>query len=101
MRIWLASFPRSENTFTRFVFRQVYGIASDTVYSNEAGGTFARFLAETAGEQPSDRPWFTKTHEIAAADESSPAVYLVRDGRDAYVSYAHFARHTDPTVTPR
>src|SRR4029453_245635 len=96
MRVWLASFPRSGNIFARLVLKEVYGIASDTVYPNEAGGKLARFLAETAGDQPSDRPWFTKTHEIAAADESSPGVYLVRDGRDAYVSYAHFARHTDP-----
>jgi sulfotransferase family protein len=96
MRVWLASFPRSGNTFARFVLKEVYGIASDTVYPNDAGGKLARFLAETAGEQPSDGPWFTKTHEITAADESSPAVYLVRDGRDAYVSYAHFARLTDP-----
>lgn len=32
---------------------------------------------------------FTKTHEMAAAD-NFPAVVLVRDGRDAVVSYAYF-----------
>jgi hypothetical protein len=95
MRVWLASFPRSGNTFARFVLKEVYGIASDTAYSSEAGGRLARFLAETAGDQPSEQPWFTKTHEIVPPDESSPAVYVVRDGRDAYVSYAHFARQTD------
>jgi hypothetical protein len=96
MRVWLASYPRSGNTFARFVLKEVYGIASDSVYASEAGGRLARFLAETGGEQTQDRPRFTKTHDLIAADESSPAVYVVRDGRDAYVSYAHFARHTDP-----
>jgi hypothetical protein len=48
MRVWLASFPRSGNTFARFVLKEVYGIASDTAYPSESGGRLARFLAETA-----------------------------------------------------
>ncbi len=37
---------------------------------------------------------FVKTHELPSED-GVPAVYLVRDGRDALVSYAHFALATE------
>lgn len=32
-----------------------------------------------------------KTHETREAKTDEPAIYLVRDGRDAILSYAHFA----------
>jgi hypothetical protein len=35
-----------------------------------------------------------RTHRLADRDDDSPAVYLVRDGRDAVVSYARFATET-------
>jgi hypothetical protein len=96
MRVWLASFPRSGNTFARFVLKELYDVPSDSAYPNEAGGRLARFLAEPRADAPHDQTRFIKTHEILATDDASPAVYVVRDGRDAYVSYAHFARQTDP-----
>src|SRR5262249_46293848 len=40
--------------------------------------------------------FFVKTHDLPLDD--SPAVYLVRDGRDALVSYAHFVRTYEPAV---
>lgn len=37
-------------------------------------------------------PVFVKTHRLPPPDDDRPTVYLVRDGRDAVVSYAHFVR---------
>jgi hypothetical protein len=101
MRVWLASFPRSGNIFARLVLKEVYGIASDTVYPNEAGGKLARFLAETAREQPSDRPWFTKTHEIARP--TNRAQRCTSSAMDATrMSRTRISRDTpNPPVTPR
>lgn len=94
MLVWLASFPRSGNAFLRVVLKSLYGVGSTTVYPKEAKGRLAAFMAGEGGGE--DAPVFTKTHELDAAADANPAVYLVRDGRDAYVSYAHFARTLDP-----
>ncbi len=58
----------------------------------------AKSFEAIIGSVKSDRPLpnlhrdedyhFIKTHEVAREDY--PAIYLVRDGRDALVSYAHF-----------
>ena len=33
---------------------------------------------------------FLKTHELASDDDGYPSIYVVRDGRDAVVSFAHY-----------
>jgi Sulfotransferase domain len=40
---------------------------------------------------------FVKTHDLPGTD-SSPAIVLVRDGRDAVVSYAHFLLKTEKGI---
>jgi hypothetical protein len=78
--IWLASYPRSGNTFFRIVLHEVYGVES---------GAFRLDAAPDAGYL---RYQVVKTHlppgELKPADPSIPAVYIVRDGRDALVSMA-------------
>jgi glycosyltransferase involved in cell wall biosynthesis len=89
--IWLASFPRSGNTFFRNILFEVYGIESSTYHKE--------------GEYPVD-PNYTefqvvKTHlqpgDIEPSDRRIPAVYLVRDGRDSIVSISH---HRKDIVAP-
>ena len=56
-------------------------------------------FADAIGVAPSVTPlkemaaspetYFVKTHDLPSSDDF-PALYLVRDGRDALVSYAHF-----------
>ncbi len=79
--IWLASFPRSGNTFFRNILHDVYGIES-TVFK----------LAHTNSK-------VVKTHklpfELIPSDPKIPAVYIVRDGRDVVVSMAY--QRTDLT----
>jgi hypothetical protein len=80
--IYLASYPRSGNTFFRIVLHEVYGIKS-----LEYGGPFMREI----DYDPADYP-IVKTHllpEQLPYLDRMPVVYLVRDGRDAIVSMAH------------
>jgi Sulfotransferase domain len=97
--VWLASYPRSGNTFFRVILKSLYGIGSSSVYPKEAAGRVSAWLAEPRPQREQD-PAFTKTHELTAAADPNPAIYLVRDGRDAYVSYAHFAMTLDPNGYP-
>jgi hypothetical protein len=101
MLIWLASYPRSGNTYFRALAKHVYGLPSYEVYDwgergpspikDITGGTSAPLtIAEMAA---SDRLFLVKTHDLPGED--FPAIYLVRDGRDALVSHAHFVLEYD------
>jgi glycosyltransferase involved in cell wall biosynthesis len=89
--IWLASFPRSGNTFFRNVLYEVYGIKSSTFHRER--------------NYPLEKNYFeypvVKTHllpsQLEPADPGIKKVYLVRDGRDALVSMAH---HRKDIVEP-
>lgn len=81
--IWLASYPRSGNTFLRIVLHEVYGIESRVFRLTKLNKRNQRYV-----EFP-----LVKTHvlphELNPVDKDIKAVYLVRDGRDAVVSMAH------------
>ena len=84
--IWLASFPRSGNTFFRNVLHAVYGLESSTFHIDAH-----RPLDDNYADYP-----VVKTHllpgQLMPNDRNIPAVYIVRDGRDALVSLAHHRR---------
>jgi hypothetical protein len=113
VRIWLASFPRSGNTLLRLILKSLYDVGSSSVYAKQAGdpngpeGSAAPAptassallaVATAAHAGPVHDLDFTKTHELDAAEDTTPAVYVARDGRDTYVSYAHFAMQVEPAV---
>jgi glycosyltransferase involved in cell wall biosynthesis len=81
--IWLASFPRSGNTFFRNVLYEVYGIESSTFHMEPNYPVDERY----------DQFPVVKTHllpsQLKPGDPSIKKVYLVREGRDALVSIAH------------
>ncbi len=91
MKCWIASFPRSGNTYFRNILYDVYGIPSSTWHKESLYPV----------EENYDDYEFVKTHllpkEIEPSDPGIPAVYLVRDGRDAMVSIAH---HRKDIVEP-
>jgi hypothetical protein len=107
MIIWLASYPRSGNTFFRILLHRLYSLETHSVYPvaddeqqsvDDTHNLMALvgqpevawdLRAATAGSNP----FFVKTHGLPAQDEA-PAIVLVRDGRDAVVSYAHFLLKT-------
>ena len=81
--IWLASFPRSGNTFFRNVLFEVYGIRSSTYHLETTYPV----------DEDYDQYQVVKTHllpsQVKPNDPSIKSVYIVRDGRDALVSIAH------------
>ncbi len=89
--IWLASFPRSGNTFFRNVLFEVYGIESST-YHKDPNRTLDDDYQKYA---------VVKTHELPTLlpkkYRDCPSVYIIRDGRDSLVSIAH---HRKDIVVP-
>jgi Sulfotransferase domain len=99
MITWLASYPRSGNTLFRVAVSRLFGMPSYSVYNDSI---FAERpdVANVVGHQNFDESleslrdsleaYLVKTHDLPGQD-AYPAIYLVRDGRDVLVSYAHFA----------
>ena len=96
--LWLASYPRSGNTFVRVLLKHLYGVRTYSMYDDPLFAEH-RQVADAVGHAPrplsmdemasSAETYFVKTHDLPFADDF-PALYLVRDGRDALVSYAHY-----------
>jgi hypothetical protein len=100
---WLASYPRSGNTLLRVILKRCFGQPSQSIYDDaelaEPG------LAQIIGREAVDddpygfiarareagRSLYVKTHELPPVDHH-PAIYVVRDGRSAVVSHAHYVR---------
>ena len=98
MIVWIASFPRSGNTFLRIVLNRLYGVRTSVVYDfdgvadrlgpslvgfEERPGTFAA-MRESPDLQ------LVKTHRPCdeLVEDGDKAICLVRDGRDCLVSWA-------------
>ena len=98
MLIWLASYPRSGNTLSRLVLEREFGYPTCSLY-REPGAEDIPEIADLVDLTSVDVVaraidmdadiHFVKTHELAT-DDAFPAIYVVRDGRDAMVSFAHF-----------
>jgi Sulfotransferase domain len=96
----LASYPRSGNTFFRLVARLLFSLGSEEGYefhlNTEGMGKGRVRLIQLIGNLPPEdgaeppKTRLLKTHDLPCPDDGRPAIYLVRDGRDAYVSFAHF-----------
>lgn len=105
MIVWLASFPRSGNTFLRILLHRLYGVRSSVVY--DVDGVAQRLGESMVGY--SDRPasygemrassavHFVKTHRQRDTDveDGDRAICLVRDGRDSLVSWARMNSEAD------
>ncbi len=99
MIVWLASFPRSGNTFFRIALHRLYQVPTYVVYDvdgvAEQIGTDlmdARDRPGTLDEmRASPEVHFVKTHrqrDDPSVAEADRAICLVRDGRDCVVSWA-------------
>lgn len=89
MNYWIASYPRSGNTFLRILLKEVYGIYTWEGYGEET----PQKVLNHKDCQNSKTPIFIKTHELPhktqALQQQFKTIYLVRDGRDAGISMAH------------
>jgi hypothetical protein len=102
--VWLASFPRSGNTLVRLLLLDLYGWQSSALYDESGASMISDLGLAPTGAPPTESalqearcspaPFFLKTHELP--HDQSPALYVVRDGRDTLVSYAHFVRTYEP-----
>lgn len=96
MIVWIASYPRSGNTFYRMLLYHLCGIRTYSTHSDRdlrrigAAGVVGHELLPGSIEDLTrdERIYFVNTHFLPA--DSSPAICLVRDGRDAVVSYARY-----------
>ena len=96
MKLWLASYPRSGNTLTRMILNECFGIKSTSVYLEEnLALPTDQWLADRIGYWgdlhliDSSPEWVAvKTHGLPTDD--APAIYIIRDGRAAFVSYAQW-----------
>jgi hypothetical protein len=98
MLVWISSYPRSGNTFLRMLLHRIYAVTSSVIYDidgvTERLGPDLVGYADRPGSLPamraSDRPYFVKTHRRhdADVDPDDRVICLVRDGRDATVSWA-------------
>jgi hypothetical protein len=102
--VWLASYPRSGNTFLRIVLHRLYDVPTYSVYEDDdpvaqrVGPALVGYRPRPADRNVmTDSPevHFVKTHKRRKAD-GHPAIYLVRDGRDAVVSAARLRATTAP-----
>ena len=99
--VWIASYPRSGNTFLRIILEKIFQIPTFSIYRVE-GQTFrdpsaealedAPFLPRKWQRQLSDSPdvrlTLIKTHDWPG--DERPAIYIVREGRAAIDSYFHY-----------
>jgi hypothetical protein len=94
--VWLASFPRSGNTFLRIVLHELYGLPTYSIYDDDdpvaqrVGTDLVGWSASEDKDALDASPdvCFVKTHRARRGDDERPAIVLVRDGRDSLVSYS-------------
>jgi hypothetical protein len=93
MQFWIASYPRSGNTFLRILLRNRFGIVSSPPPSRRPA---TETIADSAFFQPYHRDANAvaglegaKTHALPVPGDTQPAVYIIRDGRDSLLSYAY------------
>ena len=90
MNIPLAGWARSGNSLLRLLIWQVFGIQTfpredEDVYRERLKDCVS---AEALAPGENNGVSFSKTH--SAPEDDSPFIFLVRDGRDAIVSFYHY-----------
>ena len=105
MIVWLASYPRSGNTFMRVLLKNCFGLNSFSQYNDRSDiGTDSKF-ADVVGHHIYDESWqqfyskatesndrfIVKTHD--APIDSGKTIYLVRDPRSALVSFHNYLQN--------
>lgn len=94
MIVQLASYPRSGVTFLRLAIERIYGLPTWTLYPEvpDPAGVFTGNRHWPSCGVPGIPVHFIKTHCAELLAKCSNAIHLIRDGRDAIVSQAHFLR---------
>jgi len=95
-KAYIVSYPRSGNTWVRLLLEYSLGFQSTSVYpeeersrSDSSGSIPHTIKVVTGNDQHLVRPPsvpLIKSHDLSI-DGSDPVIYVLRDGRDATVSY--------------
>ena len=107
MIVWLASYPRSGNTFLRVILNKTFDIQTYSIYNDKADiGADAKtsdvvghkFLPEDFDfikARNDDEVFFIKTHELPDEhfDATDKVIYLIRDGRESVLSFVKFVNN--------
>lgn len=106
MICWLASYPRSGNTMLRTLLTSMFGLETRSIYDEGFGQSpdsmssalkWKEQVCDLEAARLNPQQLLVKTHELPPEHEDA-AIYVVRDGRDALISYAHFLLHYEPAA---
>lgn len=94
--VWLASYPRSGNTYLRTILWHCFGLPTASIYPFDLGGNrnlerYVGHIEHTAAgriEFPPGMLPLIKTHEYP--HDNGAAIYVVRDGVAASISLFRF-----------
>ena len=92
--VWIVSYPKSGNTWTRFLIANLIANGQTVDWVNIERLVPDIYLGRDALYRSLPRPRFFKSHE-AYRPEYRRVVFIVRDPRDVAVSYFHFLRKTN------
>jgi hypothetical protein len=112
--VWLASYPRSGNSFARVLLNHVFDVKTYSIYGDRfdiaADEKTARVVGHLAlpkgfdfdEARRSPERYFIKTHGRPGPDihDDDQVVYIVRDGRESSLSYYRYL-HDFPKVKVR
>lgn len=87
--IWLASYPRSGNTFIRILLADCFEIPVAARVENNPSDLAIKRLTGSDRSTPRQST-IVKTHDYPEGEERF--IYLVRDGISAILSYYHYLR---------
>jgi len=102
MIIWLASYPRSGNTFFRVLLNSVFGIKTYSIYDDRSDIGADKKLSDVVGHEflpagfnleqarASEQTYFIKTHDGPENSRDDKVIYLLRDGRESTLSYRRY-----------
>jgi hypothetical protein len=89
--VWIVSYPKSGNTWTRFLIANLTAGGERVDWSNIERRVPDIYQGRDTQYQSLPRPRYFKSHE-AYRPEYRRVVFIVRDPRDVAVSYFHFVK---------
>ncbi len=108
MIVWLASYPRSGNTFFRVILNSVFDIKTYSIYDDigdigadektttVVGHTLLPKDFDLKKARSSKEIYYIKTHELLenmVLEDSDKVIYLVRDGRESTLSFTKYLKN--------
>jgi hypothetical protein len=89
--VWIVSYPKSGNTWTRFLIANLIAGGQAVGWSNIERLVPDIYLGRDSHYRTLPRPRYFKSHE-AYRPEYRRVIFIVRDPRDVAVSHYHFVR---------